>query len=117
MIKYGSKELALLNIQVGCVLKLARLEKGISQETLGISLFSDKTKIARLERYEHSTSWDTIYSVCQELDFDFYSLFILKSKKDILAIVERCIELDKKTNKIKQAYYERLKETISNFKV
>ncbi|BDU25163.1 XRE family transcriptional regulator [Flavobacterium sp. GSB-24] len=116
MIKYRAEELKLLNIQIGCVLKLARLKKEISQESLGLSIDSDKTKIARLERYAHATNWDTIYSVSQELGVDFCSLFILKSKSEILAIVDECIKLDKKLSKMKITYYENLKNTISNIK-
>ncbi|PZR19100.1 MAG: DNA-binding protein, partial [Flavobacterium psychrophilum] len=48
MSKYGIKELQLLNIQIGCILKLARLKKKISQEDLGLAIDADKTKIARI---------------------------------------------------------------------
>ncbi|GAA6765736.1 hypothetical protein AAFH68_16740 [Flavobacterium sp. CGRL1] len=117
MNKYRAEELKLLNIQIGCVLKLARLKKGISQEFLGLSIDSDKTKIARLEKNAHASNWDTIYSVSQELEIDFCTLFILKSNNEILTIVDECIELDKKLSKMKIAYYEKLKNTISNIKI
>jgi hypothetical protein len=113
--KYGAEELQLLNIQIGCVLRLARLKKGISQESLGSSIYSDKTKIARLEKFAHATNWETIYSVSQELGVDFCSLFVLKSKKEILSIVEECFKLEKKLSKMKLEYYENLRKIISRF--
>jgi transcriptional regulator with XRE-family HTH domain len=115
MSKYGTEELKLLNIQIGCVLRLTRLEKGISQESLGSSIFSDKTKIARLEKFAHATSWDTIYLVSQELGIDFCSLFVLKSKKEILSIVDECVKLDTKLSKMKLKYYDKLREIIAKY--
>jgi len=115
MSKYGTKELELLNIQIGCVLKLARLKKGMSQEDLGLLIEADKTKIARLEKYAHATNWNIIYSVSQELGLNFCSLFILKSSKEILLIVEECIKLDKKLSGMKIKYYEDLQKIISRY--
>lgn len=116
MTKYGTKELELLNIQIGCVLKLERLKKGISQEDLGLLIEADKTKIARLERYAHATNWSTIYLVSQELNCNFCSLFVLKGKKEILQIVEECIKLENKLSAMKIKYYENLKKHIENYK-
>jgi len=113
--KYGTKELELLNIQIGCVLKLARLKKGISQEDLGLLIEADKTKIARLEKYAHATNWNTIYLVSQELNINFCSLFTLKSKKEIISIVEECIKLDTKLSAMKIKYYESLKSIILKY--
>ncbi|MFP5436791.1 MAG: XRE family transcriptional regulator [Bacteroidia bacterium] len=115
MSKYETKELELLNIQIGFVLKLARLQKKISQENLGLAIDGDKTKIARLEKNAHATNWTTIYLVSQKLDIDFGSLFILKSKRDLLLIVDECIKLDNKLTTMKIRYYENLKRTISEY--
>jgi len=115
MSKYGIEELELLNIQIGCVIKLTRLRKKMSQENLGLLIDADKTKIARLERNAHATNWATIYLVSQELGIDFKSLFILKSKKEILSIVEECINLDSKLTRMKLNYYDDLKKTISKY--
>lgn len=115
MSKYGIKELGLLNIQIGCVLKLARLKKGVSQEDLGLLIEADKTKIARLEKYAHATNWNTIYLVSQELEINFCSLFILKSKKEILQLVEECIKLENKLSPMKIKYYDNLKKHIVNY--
>lgn len=113
MSKYGTKELNLLNIQIGFELKLARLKKRISQEELGLSIDADKTKIARLER--NASNWNTIYLVCQELGVDFQSLFKLKTKKAIISLIDECKNEDTKLTTIKVKYYEDLKKTISRY--
>lgn len=111
--KYGTKELNLLNIQIGCELKLARLKKKISQEDLGLSIDADKTKIARLER--NASNWNTIYLVSQELNVDFRSLFTLKSKKEIISLIDECKKEDSKLTATKVKYYEDLKKTILGY--
>lgn len=115
MSKYGIEELELLNIQIGCIIKLTRLKKKISQESLGLLIDADKTKIARLEKNAHATNWTTIYLVSQELGIDFSNLFILKSKKEILSVIEECFKLDNKLTTIKIKYYEDLKKTILKY--
>lgn len=113
MSKYGIKELHLLNIQIGCELKLARLKKKISQEDLGLSIDADKTKIARIEK--NASNWNTIYLVSQELSIDFQSLFILKSKREILSLIDECKKEDTKLTAIKIKHYEDLKKTVSQY--
>ncbi|WP_303316595.1 helix-turn-helix transcriptional regulator [Flavivirga abyssicola] len=114
MRKYGEIELHLLNIQIGCVLRLARLKKGLSQHNLSLMLGSNPTMVGRVERFENISGWDKIYFISQQLDVDFSSLFILKSKDDLLSIVEESLKLESKLTQDKRDYYTFLKTTISN---
>ncbi|TGV00743.1 helix-turn-helix domain-containing protein [Flavivirga rizhaonensis] len=114
MRKYDEIELHLLNIQIGCVLRLARLEKGLSQHSLSLMLGSNPTMVGRVERFENVSSWDKIYSISEQLDVDFCSLFILKSKDDLLSIVEASLKLESKLTQDKRDYYTFLKTTITN---
>jgi transcriptional regulator with XRE-family HTH domain len=114
MKKYSDKELHLLNIQLGCVLRLARLRKGLSQHNLSLMLNSNPTMVGRVERFENVSGWDKIYTISQLLDVDFCDLFILKSKDDLLSIVDESINLEDKLTKEKRNYYSLLKITIIN---
>ncbi|GAA3588013.1 helix-turn-helix transcriptional regulator [Flavivirga amylovorans] len=112
--KYGEIELHLLNIQLGCVLRLARLKKGLSQHSLSLMLGSNPTMVGRVERFENVSGWDKIYSISQQLDVDFSNLFILKSKDNLLSIVEESLKLENKLTQDKRDYYTFLKTTITN---
>ena len=112
MKKYSEIELHLLNIQLGCVLRLARLKKGLSQHSLSLILGSNPTMVGRVERFENISSWDKIYSISQQLDVDFCDLFILKDKGDLLSIVEASLNLENKLTQDKRSYYTFLKTTI-----
>ncbi|WP_303316757.1 helix-turn-helix transcriptional regulator [Flavivirga abyssicola] len=114
MRKYGKIELHLLNIQIGCVLRLARLKKGLSQHSLSLMLGSNPTMVGRVERFENVSGWDKIYFISQQLDVDFSNLFILKSKDDLLSIVEESLKLESKLTQDKRDYYIFLKMTITN---
>ena len=114
MRKYGEIELHLLNIQLGCVLRLARLKKGLSQHSLSLMLGSNPTMVGRVERFENVSGWDKIYSISQQLDVDFCNLFILKSKDDLLSIVGESLKLENKLTQDKRDYYTFLKTTITN---
>ena len=72
-------EIKLLNIQIGCILRLARLKKGLSQHDLSLLLGSNPTMIGRIERFENISSWDKIYSISQQLDVNFSDLFTLNT--------------------------------------
>ncbi|REE27266.1 hypothetical protein DFQ09_10194 [Winogradskyella pacifica] len=114
MIKYNEKELQLLNIQIGCVLRLARLKQELSQLTLSLMLNSNPTMVGRVERFENVSSWDKIYIISQLLDIDFCELFVLKSKDRLLSILEESINLEDKLTKEKRNYYSSLKSKIIN---
>ena len=75
MKKYCDKEVDLLNIQIGCVLRLARLKQGISQYQLSLEINSDPTNIGRVERFENKSAWDKIYTISQYFNLDFLSFF------------------------------------------
>ncbi|MDO6761895.1 helix-turn-helix transcriptional regulator [Tamlana sp. 2_MG-2023] len=118
MRSYNEFELHILNIQIGCVLKLARLKKGLSQHQLSLILESNPTSIGRIERFEHSCSWDKLYQFCQNLDLDFCNLFILKQREELLAIVDETIKHEEKLTQRKRAYYKSLKVLIKQeFKI
>ncbi len=113
MRKYDEEEIKLLNIQVGCMLRLARLKKGLSQHDLSLLLGSNPTMIGRIERFENISSWDKIYSVSQQLDVNFCDLFTLRSKDELLSIVEKSFKLEDKLTVEKREYYNILKATIT----
>tara|TARA_R110002033_G_scaffold129350_1_gene170142 strand:+ start:496 stop:867 length:372 start_codon:yes stop_codon:yes gene_type:complete len=114
MKKYSEKELHLLNIQLGCILRLARLKKGLSQHSLSLMLNSNPTMVGRVERFENVSGWDKIYTISQILDVEFCALFVLKSKSDLLSIVDESVNLEDKLTKEKRGYYSFLKRTITN---
>lgn len=114
MKKYSDIELHLLNMQLGCILRLARLKKGLSQHELSLILGSNPTMVGRVERFENVSGWDKIYAISQQLDVDFCDLFILKKKEEILSIVEESLKLENKLTKDKKNYYIFLKKTINN---
>lgn len=114
MTKYSEIELNLINIQIGCILKLARLQSGLSQHELSLLLGSNPTMVGRVERFENESSWNKIYSISQQLDVDFFNLFILKSKKELLAIVDESLRLEAKLTTAKKDYYLALRSTITN---
>ncbi len=114
MKKYSEIELHLINVQLGCVLRLARLKKGLSQHELSLILGSNPTMVGRVERFENVSGWDKIYAISQQLDVDFCDLFILKKKEELLSIVEESLKLENKLTKDKKNYYTFLKKTINN---
>ncbi len=114
MKKYSEIELNLLNIQIGCILRFARLKKGLSQHSLSLNLGTNPTMVGRVERFESTSSWDKIYSISQQLNLDFCNLFELKSKNELLSIVNESIKLEEKLTEEKKEYYKNLKITISN---
>ena len=114
MTKYGEIEFELLNIQIGCLLRLARLKKGLSQHNLSLLLGSNPTMVGRVERSENISGWDKILLISQELDVDFCSLFVLKAKEELLSIVDESFKLEDKLTQEKADYYSYLKKTIEN---
>jgi transcriptional regulator with XRE-family HTH domain len=113
MRKYHEEEIKLLNIQIGCILRLARLKKGLSQHDLSLLLGSNPTMIGRIERFENISSWDKIYSISQQLDVNFSDLFTLRSKNELLSIVEESFKLEDKLTVEKKEYYSTLKTIIT----
>lgn len=112
MRKYNDVELQLLNIQVGCMLRLARLKSKLSQHTLAVILGYNSTMIGRVERFENVSGWDKIFSISQHLNVDFCSLFILKNKDVLLSIVDESFSLEEKLTEDKTHYYNFLKKSI-----
>lgn len=113
MRKYNEEEIVFLNIQIGCVLRLARLKDSLSQLNLSLVLNTSPTMIGRVERFEHVSGWDTIFSISQFFQIDFCSLFILKDKEEVLSIVEEALQLEKKLTQKKEEYYVNLKKKIN----
>jgi len=114
MRKYNDDEIELLNIQIGCMIRLARLKKGLSQHNLSLSLGTNPTMIGRIERFENFSSWDKIFSICQQLNINFSSLFDLKDENELLSIVEESFKLEDKLTLEKKDYYSYIKTTIAN---
>lgn len=117
MQEYNNEEIDALGIQIGCIVKVERLRKKLSQGDLGLLIGSNNTTIGRIERYENSTSWKNLFKVSQALAIDFNSLFILKSLDFILSTIQECISLEDKLTVEKARYYQDLeKEAKKLFK-
>lgn len=106
--------LELLNIQIGCIIKINRLRKGISQHDLSLVLDFNPTAIGRIERAEVISGWDRIYILSQELRIPFSDLFVLLSESDLLLIVEEIISLEQKLNEEKKEFYRTLISKIKD---
>lgn len=94
--------------------KLSRLQKGLSQEELGLRIGANSTLIGRIERFEMSTSWTNLYKVCNELDIDYSSLFQLRTLSQLMLIIEDCLKLENRLTTEKRNYYNFLKKTFTN---
>jgi transcriptional regulator with XRE-family HTH domain len=112
MKEYKKIKLELLNIQIGCTLRHARLKTEISQQNLATSLGYTSTMVGRVERFENISGWDKIFSIAQELKVNYCNLFILQSQDELLAIVDQSYKLEEKLNQDKRDYYEFLRKTI-----
>ena len=111
MQEYNDQELEILGLQIGCIVRVGRLRKGLSQQDLGLMIGSNNTTIGRIERFENSTSWKNLFKVCQILQIDFNSLFILQPLKLILLIIKECVSLEQKLTAEKKKYYKLLEES------
>ncbi|AYN67526.1 XRE family transcriptional regulator [Euzebyella marina] len=105
MRKYSDSEIELINIQIGCLLRLARLRKGLSQLDLGHQIDSNSTLIGRIERAEGKTGWEKIYMLSKQLGINFNELFELKDKEALIAIVKESLRYEDKLTQEKKKYY------------
>jgi len=111
---YSKVELQIIDIYIGCKIRLERLRKNLSQYDVGINSGTDNTAVGRIERAEHSSSWSKIYLVCQSLNIDFTELFVLKQKEELMALVDKIHSMERKLTNEKEKYYEDLKKRIEN---
>jgi transcriptional regulator with XRE-family HTH domain len=114
MNEYPTEYIRLLNIQIGCLLKVNRLKKAKSQLDLALTLNSNSTMIGRIERAEVIGGWDKIYLLSQALRIDFAKLFILLPKLTLLSIVDEIYSMETKLTSEKKEYYKSLKKEIEN---
>ena len=110
---HSKNELIVLSFQIGILLRLARLEKGMSQLDLATTLGTNPTIIGRIERAENFTSWDKIFLIAKELNVDLSSLFLLRNASELLGLVDRSFLLEQKLTNEKTHYYKYLKEEIA----
>ncbi|MBF6643918.1 helix-turn-helix transcriptional regulator [Chryseobacterium indologenes] len=108
MQEYSNEEIDFLALQIGCIVRVERLRQKVSQESLGLSIGSNKTTIGRLERYEHSTSWKILFKVCQLLKIEYNSMFVLQSLDFVLSIINESLNLEDKLTAEKQLFYKNL---------
>tara|TARA_R110002049_G_scaffold69023_1_gene178840 strand:- start:9258 stop:9623 length:366 start_codon:yes stop_codon:yes gene_type:complete len=106
--------LELLNIQIGCIIKINRLRKRISQHELSLVLELNPTAIGRIERAEVTSGWDRIYILSQELKIPFSDLFVLLPERDLLLIVDEILSLETKLNDEKKDFYRTLISKIKD---
>lgn len=112
MRKSSEVELYLINIQIGCILRLARLRQKLSQHALGLKLEYNSTMIGRIERAESVSGWDKIFSISKCLNVNYSELFILKNRDSLNLIIEESFKLEEKLTKEKTEYYNFLRKTI-----
>lgn len=115
MIKNSELELHQINIQIGCILRLARLRRDLSQLVLSGLIPLDSTMIGRIERAENFSSWEKIYILSKFFNIDFNNLIKSKTKLELLEIVEESLKLEKKLTDKKREYYLQLKKKINLF--
>jgi len=108
MTDYTSTEIELINISLGITIKLRRLKKKLSQLDLGIISDTDNTIVGRIERAEHVSGWDKIMQVSQKLNIDYCSLFVFKTKQEVLDMITECLKLETKLTTKKQEFYDKL---------
>ncbi|MBB4807230.1 DNA-binding XRE family transcriptional regulator [Chryseobacterium defluvii] len=117
MQEYSNEELDALALQIGCIVRVERLRKKLSQEELGLLISSNKTTIGRLERYENSTSWKILFKVCQSLKIEYNPLFVLQPLEIILSIIKDAYSLEEKLTAEKEQFYVNLEiEAKERFK-
>ena len=120
MQEFSNEEIDALGLQIGCKVKVERLRRGLSQGDLGLMFGSNGTTVGRIERYENSTSWTNLLKVCQLLELDFHSLFLLQPLELVVAVIKECVSLEKKLTVQKELYYINLeiaaKEKFSKLK-
>jgi len=114
MTNYSKIEIEIINISLGLTVKLRRLEYKYSQLDLGIISETDNTLIGRIERAEHIVGWNVIMLVSQKLNINFPSLFLLKTKAEVLELIEDCLALETKLTQQKKAFYDKLKVRIGD---
>lgn len=112
MYEYSDEELDILGLQIGCIIRLERLKKGLSQEVLGLLIGSNKTTIGRLERYENATSWKILFKVCQSLKIDYKELFLLQPIEFLLSVIKESFSLEEKLTVEKEEFYINLETEI-----
>jgi transcriptional regulator with XRE-family HTH domain len=110
----GKEELQLVNIHIGLSIRLGRLKQNLSQLEFANSIDTNNTTIGRVERAEHYSAWDKVFLMSQYLQLDFNSLFVLKTKSELLKLVEDCLGLDNKLTKEKSDYYVQLRKRIDS---
>jgi transcriptional regulator with XRE-family HTH domain len=107
-LKY-SNEIYIINLYIGCKIRYERLIKNLSQHELSIKCGLDSVAIGRIERAEHMSSWPAIYIICNFLEIELCTLFSLKSKNELLDLINKCFSLESKLTKEKEKYYKNLK--------
>ncbi|MDA6071070.1 helix-turn-helix domain-containing protein [Flavobacterium sp. AC] len=114
MRKSRETEVYIINIQIGCILRLARLSQKLSQHTLAGKLEYNSTMIGRIERFESISGWDKILTLSEYLNINYCELFVLKNRATLLTIVDNSFKLEEKLTQEKIDYYSFLKKTINN---
>lgn len=114
MLEFNKLRLQIINIQIGCLFRYARLKRGISQGDLGLLIGYTSTMIGRVERFENFSGWDKIYTISKELNENFDKLYVLKTEAELLEIINESFKLEDRLNQEKIDYYDFLKKTIKN---
>lgn len=111
---YSEVEIQKINIYIGCRLRLERLKRSLSQHEVGVKSGTDSTAVGRIERAEHVSTWVNIMQVSRCLGINFVKLFELKTKEELINIVNECYSYESKLTKEKEKYYSNLLTKIDN---
>lgn len=114
MTHYGDTELELINIQIGCIFRMERLKRNLSQHDLSLEINTDPTIIGRIERFEYGIRWEKIFKISQYFTLNFCSLFELKSCNYTLEIINECLQRETKLTRTKEKYYKNLVKLVKD---
>lgn len=89
-------ELEKLKYQIGKLLQLYRLRKGLSQLQLGNELNLSSNHVGRIERAETNPTLENIVKICNFFEIDILYLFSTLNKNEITSIEGEINELKEK---------------------
>lgn len=89
-------ELEKLKNQIGKLLQLYRLRKGLSQLQLGNELNLSSNHVGRIERAETNPTLENIVKICNFFEIDILYLFSTLNKNEITSIEGEINELKEK---------------------
>ena len=88
-------EIEELKFQIGKLIQLYRLKKGISQFQLGNELNISSNHVGRIERSETNPTIESLVTFCNFLEIDLLHLFTKLNEKELKKIQSEIDQLQK----------------------